>query len=358
MKICFVGPAGSAHIVKWSNWFSNRGHEVHVISFTEGVIERAQVHHIDIGVDVRGSDLSKLKYLLAGKKIRNLISTINPDIINAHYATSYGAAMALSGVNDYILSVWGSDIYDFPQKSIIHKALLKYCLKKPALLLSTSKAMAKEASKYTKRHLEITPFGVDMNLFHPEKKNRDDSVQQFVVGTVKGLSDKYGIADILKAAAIIHEKGQVPIYLRIAGSGPQENEYKLLAQKLGIGEITKWLGRISQEEAAVEWSNMDVAVIPSTQESFGVSAVEAQACETAVIVSDIPGLMEATDPGKSSIVVHSCNYREIADVLERLYYNKELRQELAQHGRQYVLKHFELNQCFSNVEALFNNQLN
>ena len=82
--------------------------------------------------------------------------------------------------------------------------------------------------------------------------------------------------------------------LRIAGKGPQENEYKALAKELGIENITNWLGFIPQEQAALAWACMDCGILPSESESesFGVSAVEAQACCTPVIISDIPGLME------------------------------------------------------------------
>ncbi len=105
--------------------------------------------------------------------------------------------------------------------------------------------------------------------------------------------------------------------MRIAGKGPQEESYHKLASELRIDDITYWLGFISQEEAASEWANMDVAIIPSTleSESFGVSAVEAQACGTAVIISDIPGLMEATRPGETSLVVHRNAPNEIASAI-------------------------------------------
>ena len=77
-----------------------------------------------------------------------------------------------------------------------------------------------------------------------------------------------------------------------------------------IDSIVKWLGFISQEDAAKEWANMDIGIIPSVSdsESFGVSAVECQACGVPVIISDIPGLEESTCPGKSSLVVPRGDY--------------------------------------------------
>ena len=503
MNICFVGPANSAHIIKWCKWFSEHGHNVHVISFSPGEIENATVHLIDLKVDANGSDAGKLKYLTTGRQIKKLINDIQPDIVNAHYATSYGIAIALSGIKEYVLSVWGADIYDFPRKSPLHRALLKYSLWKAPHLFSTSKAMAKEAGKYTKKKFEITPFGVDLNLFNPDRRTRDmdipvsigmvktsadlcdtdflfrtaaiisrdnpdlrikiriaeselpreknkqpekapgtentnviiekvskeqmasartkldaaavlpekqneralaeeilrlyqshrtddnkvvfadekgskiDSMnssmglnsiesselwadieirkrQDFIVGTVKSLSDKYGIADILKAAAIVKQKGTIPIKLRIAGKGPQEEEFHRLAKELGVSDITAWLGFISQNQAAEEWANMDVAIIPSTleSESFGVSAVEAQASGTAVIISDIPGLMEATKPGESAVVVRRNDPEAIAQAICSLYENKS-RITMAHNGRQYVRTNYEINQCFIHICRLF-----
>lgn len=356
MRICFIGPANSAHIVKWCNWFSARGHEVHVISYTPGEIDGSIIHVIDIGVDAGGSDFGKLKYLATCKHIKRIIGSIKPDIINAHYATSYGTALALSGIKGYYLSVWGADIYDFPKKSPLHKALLKYSLNRAEILFSTSRAMADEAAKYTKKKFEITPFGVDMDLFNPNKRTRlDNEKSSFVVGTVKGLSDKYGIRYILEAVATIKKDNEIPIRLRIAGKGPQEQEYHDLAKKLGINDITTWLGFISQEQAAVEWANMDVAIIPSTleSESFGVSAVEAQACGTPVIISDIPGLMEATEPEKSSIVVKRCDSKGIAEAVNRIYSDESLKNQMKKFGLENVRNHYELNRCFLHIENLF-----
>lgn len=354
MRICFVGPSNSAHIIKWCIWFSKRGHEVHVISFTNDKIESAIVHSIDIRVNPNGSDVSKLKYLLTGKQIKTIVNEIKPDIINAHYATSYGIAMALSGVKRYILSVWGSDIYDFPNRSKLHKELLKYSLKKATILFSTSQAMADEASKYTNKKFHITPFGVDMRLFNPDKRNRTSN-SPFIVGTVKTLSDLYGIKYIIKALAIIkNEHPEVDIIARIAGDGVNSEDYKVLAKKLGVADKVCFLGRIPQEQAANEWANMDVAVIPSiSYESFGVAAVEAQACGTPVIVSAVGGLMETTIADKSSFVVPVKDALAIATNILSLYNDKDLKETMGKAGRANVEMKYELNNCFEHIEKIY-----
>ena len=353
MKICFIAPASNYHTQKWCKWFLNIGYKVEVISFTEGNIDGCDVHYINSGVNVRQNDSQKIKYLLQAKKVHDLVKCIKPDIINVHYATSYGTVAALACLPPYYLSVWGSDIYDFPKKSIFHRAMLIFSLKRANYLLSTSKAMAKEASKYTNKHIDITPFGVDCNLFSPNKVHRDinnklntKNGNQYVIGTVKALSDKYGIATLLKATALfVKAHPEISIQLRIAGKGPQESQYKALAKKLNIDTLTHWLGFISQDEAAVEWANMDCAIIPSESESesFGVSAVEAQACGTATIITDIPGLMEATTPGKSSLVVKRKCAQELAKAIYKMYIDLDLRNNMARNGREFVLHNYEIN---------------
>lgn len=354
MKICFFAPSNSAHTKKWCKYFVSRDHEVHVVSFCDEEIDGVKLHYVSTGANANGGDAQKLKYLLKAGTVRKLIKKIAPDVVNVHYATSYGTVAALARLKNYVLSIWGADIYDFPQKTPLHRWLLQFSLHRASHIFSTSKAMAEEAGKYTKKTIEITPFGVDMTLFSPDKNIpcKDD----FTIGTVKTLSPKYGIDFLLKAAALIKEEHpEIPLKLRISGSGPNEQEYHTLAENLGIKEITVWLGFISQEQAAQEWAGMDVAVVPSTleSESFGVSAVEAQSCGCPVVISDIPGLMEATKPELTSMVVPRSNARALADALITLYNDPPRRMAMGTAGRAYVAKNYELIACFRKVESLF-----
>lgn len=355
MKICLFAPGHSYHTRKWFDYFVKAGHEVCVVSFTKGMIEDQYLHFIDTGANAASSEKSKIIYLAYAPKVKKIIDSIQPDVISVHRASSYGAVAALAGLKKYTLSVWGEDIFAFPRKSIIHKLLLKFSLFRAPQLFSTSRAMAEEAGKYTDRHFHITPFGVDTNLFSPEKRTRGDHDGQFIIGTVKGLSPRYGIDNLLTAAAIVRkERPDIPLRVRIAGTGSHEAEYKALAAKIGIDHITTWLGFISQDEVAVEWANMDVALVPSESESesFGVSAVEAEACSVPVIITKIPGLMEATVPGTTSITVERNNPAQIAEKIIWLYDHPEERLEIGKRGRAFVLQTYEINSCFGRIEEL------
>lgn len=335
-------------------WFTTQGHTIDVISFEKDTQANpyATIHTIPVRLDPKtANNLSKLQYLIHGKMLRKIVEKINADIINVHYASSYGSAAALAGIGKYVLSVWGSDIFSFPNYSFFHRQLIKFSLRHAECIFSTSDAMAKETRKYTDKPIFITPFGVDTNIFHPyEREKRTD----FVVGTVKTLTHEYGISLLLQAAAILRKNNpEIPLRLRIAGTGKDEAELKFLAKHLGLGEITTWLGFLPQEQVALEWANFDVAVIVSDVESFGVAALEAQACATPLVVSDAPGLLETTLPGVSSIVIPRKDSHALADALIQLYRDESLRKNMGGGGIRYVSEKYEINHCFKRMEEQF-----
>ena len=353
MKICFLAPANNYHTQKWCEYFSNQGHIIDVISFTPGNIENVNVHYINSGANSKGSDFSKIRYLLNISKIKKIINQITPDIINAHYATSYGMIAALTVPNNFILSVWGSDVYEFPKKSFIHKSYFKYILKKSKLIFSTSNCMAEEINKYTSKNVIITPFGVKMDLFNPDKKLTKNK-KEFVVGTAKPIEKKYGIKNIIEAINFIKDnRPDINIKAKIAGNGSKEEAYKSIAQEKNLP--IEWLGFLPQEKIAFEFANMDIALFPSTtdSESFGVATIEAEACEIPVIVSNTPGLLETTISKKTSLVIPKNNSEDLAKAIIKLYDNPELRISMGKNGRQYVLENYEYNMCFKNIEKLF-----
>lgn len=362
-KICFIGPANSDHIKKWCYWFVHRNFEVHVVSLVNHSIDGVFVHYLGESASPKDTDFEKLKYLNKIFLLRKIVKSIHPDIISVHYASSYGTLVALSGLRDYNLSVWGSDVYDFPKKSLLHKFLTIISLNRAAKLLSTSSCMSDEAGKYTKKPFFITPFGVDTELFHPiliskntishnQEIDTKDGVS-FIIGTVKTLEEKYGIKFLILAVALLRKRYPfIPVKLRIAGKGSKEKEYKALATSLGLDDCLTWLGFISQQDAAKEWAGMDVAVVYSESESFGVSAVEAQACATPVIVSNIPGLMESTCPRVTSVVVQRGCPEKLCEAIYQMWLHPQKRKNMGDAGRKFVQEKFELKKTFERIEKV------
>ncbi|MDU5108194.1 glycosyltransferase, partial [Clostridium sp.] len=317
MKICYLGDANSIHTKKICYFFREKGYEVSVISLNNGNIDGVKVYSMAMEVKNQGSSIGKLFYLKNIIKIKKLINSIKPDILHAHYATSYGFIGSLMNYKPYIISLWGSDIYEFPKKSFIHKKVLEYNLSKSNLVLSTSKVMANEAKKYTNKDILITPFGVNIDKFIPNKSIKNNG--EILIGTVKTLEANYGIEYLIRAFHIIKNKYKnLNIKLRIAGKGSKEEELKNLCKDLNIEKYVEFLGFIDQDKVVNVFNSLDIAIFPSLFESFGVAAVEAQSCGVPVIVSDAPGLMEATKPGYSSLVFKKGDINDLVNKIEML----------------------------------------
>lgn len=356
MIICYFADAANYHTQKWVRYFANIGSEVHVLTFAqcdEATYSQPNVmiHWLANTSNKDAGDLRKLSYLSTIRQAKLLIKEIKPDVVHAHYASSYGLVCALSCNMPFYLSVWGKDIYEFPKKSPLHKACITFVLQRASWILSTSAAMERETKKYTNKEIMITPFGVDMSLFSPSLKKKGGS-SKLVIGTVKALEKKYGIDVLLKAIpSVIDSLKGKEVEVRIAGKGKCETELKALSDKLGISSNVVWMGYISQEEAAEAWRSFDIAVVPSVDdsESFGVSAVEAQACGTPLIISDIPGLIEACNGGSNAVVTPRNDPYSLARAIVELAANPLKRQVLSDRGREYVAREYELNHCFSRV---------
>ncbi len=171
MKLCFLADARSVHVQKWAQYFSDERNEVHIISFRDARIPGVQVHYINshgtISISPIVSFFSKIGYLLWIGKIRRLIKKIRPDILHAHWATSYGLLGALSGYHPFILSTWGNDIIISPHKYWIMQKLVEYSLENADLVTATSKMLADATGKFIHdgKTVHTIPFGVDMDLF-------------------------------------------------------------------------------------------------------------------------------------------------------------------------------------------------
>lgn len=355
MRICYLSGANSPHTVKWCNFFSKKGHEIHLISFDKGEIDNVKIHHIDLKIESSSSRIKKIRYLFAFNRIRQLINEIQPDILHAHRTTGYAFVAGMSNFHPYILSVWGSDVYDLPE-NIIYKKFVQYNLNKADYIFSTSKAMKNQVNKLVKREVIVTPFGVDIDKFRPLNKIKNNN--KIIVGTIKTLSPKYGIEYLIKAFKIVQDSNNMDLELQIAGKGEQEEDLKKLCKELKLEDRVKFLGYLNQNEVIGTFNRFDIAVFPSISESFGVAAVEAQACGVPVIVSNVGGLPEATAPNYSSILVEKGDVEHLAREINKLVNDHVLRKEMGKNAREFIEKTYNIEDNFGKVEQIYEKILN
>ena len=360
-RLCLLANAASSHTEKWAEELASRGWTVDIISFIPAQISNVNIHVVP---ELLGG---KVDILLRIRWVLNKVKELKPDILHAHYATSFGFLGALAEPRPLVISAWGSDVFAFPKSSLIHKYLLKWILKQADLLCSTSKVMAKEMDKYIEpgRKINVIPFGVDVELFSPSQKPDTQRIQSIkmveqpiVFGVAKYFQPVYGLDLLLKAfAKLIHERN-LEARLRIAGDGPERPRLELLAERLKISDKVEWLGAIPNALVATFYKTLDVVVVPSRQESFGVTAVEGSACGLPIIASRVGGLPEVVIDKETGILIEPGNIEELTAAMEYMMFNPIERQQMGQSGRQLVLKHYNWKENVSQMEQVYLRALN
>lgn len=336
VKIALLSSASSIHTVRWANGLNAAGHKVHVIT------QQPVIDPFDSSVEVHVFPLRGIiGYFTMTSAVKRLLHSLKPDILNAHYASGYGTTARLVNFHPYLLSVWGSDVYEFPYISPLHKHLLQKNLYAADAIASTSCCMAEQtkllATDLTDIH--ITPFGIDLEKFKPAKVKKPFDNESIIIGTVKTLSEKYGIEYLIRAFKIVSEKHpNLPLKLLIVGSGNLEKKLKNLVLALNIAEKTMFTGRVPHEEVPIYQNMLDVSVSVSVSnsESFGVAIIEASACAKPVVVSNVGGLPEVVEDGVTGIIVPPCNPEATANAIEKLILAPSLRENMGQAGRQRV----------------------
>lgn len=365
-RILFLSDVNSSHTRKWVTALAGKGFHVGIFSLhaprTDWYADNERIELCNANdhatVNAAASSIGKSGYIKLLPQLKKAVRSFAPDIMHAHYATSYGMLGALSGFHPLIISVWGSDVYEFPRKSFLHRIILRHNLRKADLVFSTSNAMAAETSRYTKNTIEVTPFGVDTEEFRPMNVEAAFDAGDIVVGTIKALEDVYAIDVLMRAFAIVKSKNpNLPLRLLIVGDGSKREELTALADELKIANVTRFAGRVQPDVLAQYHNRISVFAALSRAESFGVAVVEAMACERPVVVSDAPGLAEVVENEKTGIIVKIDDTDAAAHALDKLVNDDQLRARLGHEGRRRVTELYDWNKNIAHAISIYNRLL-
>ncbi len=216
--------------------------------------------------------------------------------------------------------------------------------------------------------IEIIPPGVDLNLFQPISKfQARDFVEMpydhrnilFVgrIDPIKGLDVWFqAIARIVEQDPELRQKLCVCL---IGGDVDEEippdtemARLQTMKDELGIGDVVTFLGKRSQQCLPYYYSATDLVVMPSRYESFGMVALEAMACGTPVVASDVGGLSFVVRDGETGYLVPEGNPDALADCVGYLLHHAELREHLGRRGIE-VAREYAWPRIADEIEALY-----
>lgn len=336
MRVALLSSADSIHTARWANGLVAQGLDVHLIS------AHNLIHELDSRVNLYILPFkAPFAYILSVFSLRKLLKKIKPDILNVHYATGYGFLANISGFKPLLISVWGSDVYVFPYKSIVHKLILKANIKAATAVASTSKAMAIKLNQICQHsNVYITPFGIDENQFKLKKSDKKANI--ITIGTVKTLSHIYGIDVLIHAFSVVYNILNKPegLFLEITGVGSDLQKLIDLTKELNVASQVIFHGGVQHKDVPKMLNRLDIFVALSRFESFGVSILEASSCELPVLVSDADGPSEVVIDGVTGFIVPRNDVDKTSIKLLELINNSKMRKDMGKAGREHVLTHY------------------
>ena len=353
LRILLLASPNSSHTLKIANSLADSGISVFVFGFGDRSLtniydKRVTVKTIEVKESIvnGSSTILKLYYLLYYPLLKKTIKEFKPDILHANYATSYGFLGMLTSFTPFIVSVWGTDVFEFPKKNPFFKYILKRIFNSADKLISTSYIMANEIKKYTQKTISVIPFGIDTEKFKPVEKEKSDIVK---IGVIKSLERFYGIEYLIHAVKILLDKGITNIRLFIIGKGSLETELKELSKELGLNDYILFTGAKQYSEIENYHNMLDIGVYVSVAESFGVSQLESLSCGVPVIASNVGGIPEVVIDGETGFLVPPKNPEKTADAIIKLVLNRNLRDEMGKKGREFVIAKYSWNDCIDKL---------
>jgi len=217
-------------------------------------------------------------------------------------------------------------------------------------IITVSQAARKDISRdfhISPKRFSVIPNGVRTDLFYPIPEIPREKNRLIVTNSadmpLKGL---YYLLRAVSKVAQFH-----PVQLTVVGT-PQKNGYShKLIQKLGIGNLITFTGRIADEQFVREYAKATAAVVPSVYEGFGLPVGEAMACAVPVISTTGGALPEVV--GDAGLLVPPADDQALARAILRILQQPQLAQKLSRAGHQRVHQNFTWPKAAQKTVAVY-----
>lgn len=190
--------------------------------------------------------------------------------------------------------------------------------------------------------IEIIPNAVEIAEFSLPRRNPPGKR----VGFIGRLDPIKRIEDLIAAISLLKED----ISLDIFGEGPQRREIESLIDRLNLHHPVDLHGAVSGSAEAL--AGIDVLVLPSEAEGFGLVLIEAMAASVPVIGANVPGIRDVIRDRANGLLVPPRDPRALADAIEKVLSDPSLREKLTAGGRASVRERFAWPKVYERYRTL------
>ena len=276
-------------------------------------------------------------------RLRRLFRRIAPDVIHFHTSRAHAlGAWAALGLGETVKVA--TRRMDYPlRRDPVTRFLYGKALDR---VVAISEAVRREVLRLgiPPERVPLVPSGVDAARFAPLREAGEEERRAARralglpregpwVGTAATHHPRKGLDVLLRAAALLEGRGR-RFFLLLAGEGPAGEELRALSRELGLEGRVFFPGKVEPSERI--YAALDVFCLPSRKEGLGVAALEAMASGLPVAASRAGGLAESVRDGETGILVPPGDPRALAEGLERLLSDGELRRRMGRAGARRV----------------------
>jgi L-malate glycosyltransferase len=372
--VCYASVGGSGVVAtELGKALALRGHQVHFIStetpFRLGEFQEGLSFH---QVQTPTYPLFREpQYLLSlANRIVQVSRELSLDVIHAHYAVPHATAAFLSRqvlaatgsapAPRVVTTLHGTDI-TLVGNDPSYSEIVAFSIQQSDGVTAVSESL--RASTYDElgvtRAIAVIPNFLDCAIHR--RRSRPDLRKRFTAGDeatkiVVHVSNFRPVKRIEAVMAIFDRiRRQMPARLLLVGDGPELGTAYRTARELGITSLVHGVG--AQEEVVPLLSIADVFLLPSAQESFGLAALEAMACEVPVVASRVGGLPEVIEDGVSGFLHPPEALDEMAASAVAVLQDPSLRDRVGQAACRRVRERFCVDRVVPMYEAFYRDVL-
>jgi len=284
------------------------------------------------------------------------------NIINTHWLLPQGFVGAVAKLilgTKHIASVHGSDINVIKNSKILIYIANFICKYSDVIAVNSTytQNLVEKILYKPHRRIELIPMGVDQEKFFPfEKKIHKNKKVKKQILSVGNLIDWKGTKILVQAMSIVIKKINY-LNLDIIGDGPERNNLIKLIKELGLNNHINMLGKIPNGKLPYYYNKSDIFIIPSINvngktEGLGVVTLEAMACGTPPIGSNVGGIVDVIKHQYNGLLVEPESPDLLAEKIVTLLSDNSLLQKFSKNSIKLINEKFSwkiLSQRYTNL---------
>ncbi|WP_299452769.1 glycosyltransferase family 4 protein [uncultured Microscilla sp.] len=350
------------NILNLAKWLTERGHQISIFCRDGSTISNkakeagvATHHYVCKGKHFKFGAARRLARLLDKAQI--------PTLLIGHYEHFYIGIMSKSYSKQPLKAVYLQQMQMKHRKRDLYHRYFYKRLDAWIVPLDLLKKQLLQNTGIAEQKVHVIPLTIEVDRFADAMKHREESRKAFkippnafVAGIIGRIDKEKGQEYLIKAVEIL-EHQDLHIYGLCIGAetvGGEKGHLRYL-EKMAVERHLMDLihFRPFVEDAPKAFAALDVFVMASRSEPFGMVTVEAMASGLPVIGTDAGGTTELLDYGKAGILIPPENEQAMAEALKKIYHDNQLREQLIEIGRKRAKENYSHTTQCAKIEALF-----